>query len=260
MITISINSFTVFGREIPFYGILMVVGFGIAALTAIPKAKKLKLPLSEVAYSAIFAIIGGILGAKLLSILTSINYIIEYKLSFLDVIQNGFVFYGGLIGGAFALFLYTKIYKLKTSTYFDLYAAGTALGHAFGRIGCLFSGCCFGIETNSAFSVIYTSSVDPNTPLNTPLLPIPLIEAMCLVGIFILSELVFYGIKKPTASTYCYGFCYSITRFTLEFFRGDEVRGLWGYLSTSQYISISIFILCSVLLAVQIYKSRKKPV
>ena len=97
---IKVNGFNIFGREIPFYGLLFVLGFAVAVLTAIPKARRMKLPFTEIACSAVFAGVGGILGAKLLSVLTSINYIIEYHISFLDVVRNGFVFYGGLIGGA----------------------------------------------------------------------------------------------------------------------------------------------------------------
>lgn len=259
---IKINGFNIFGREIPFYGLLFVLGFAVAVLTAIPKLRRKGLPFTELACSAVFAGVGGILGAKLLSVLTSIKYIIEYHISFFDIIQNGFVFYGGVIGGACGLFLYAKVFHEPILCYFDLFAAGTALGHSLGRVGCLFSGCCYGIPTTGNFYVIYRSAIDPNTPLGLRLLPVQLIESFCLVAIFVLCEFAFYFGKKRGISAAFYAFSYAVTRFVLEFFRGDLVRGLWGGLSTSQYISIGIFVFCAAvttLFAVRRWREKKKP-
>ena len=243
------NYFHVFGRDIPYYGLLFVLGFAVAALTALPKMKKLKLSGVDTVCSAVFAGIGGVLGAKLLSVLTSIGYIIEYHISFIDVIRNGFVFYGGLIGGVIGLVIYAKAFRLPLLPLFDLYAAGTALGHAVGRVGCLISGCCYGLPAEGSFYVLYTHAVDPNTPLGTPLLPIQLIECFCLVGIFALCECLFYFTKRRGVSAFAYAGTYAVTRFVLEFFRGDAVRGVFGGLSTSQYISLAILAILSAILA-----------
>ncbi len=256
---IQVNSFRVFGKEIPFYGLLFVFGFAVAVVTAIPKARKMKLPFSEIACSGVFAGVGGILGAKLLSVLTSINYIIEYHLSLLDILQNGFVFYGGLIGGAAGLLVYAKAFRAPVLPYCDLYAAGTALGHAFGRVGCLLSGCCYGVPHAGGFSVIYRHAIDPNTPLGTPLLPIQLIESFCLIAIYLACEAAFYFGKRRGASAAVYALSYSVVRFVLEFFRGDLVRGVWGGLSTSQYISLAIFAFCACAIGYGVYRARRAP-
>lgn len=255
---IKINGFNIFGREIPFYGLLFVLGFAVATMTAIPKLRRMGLPFTELACSAVFAGVGGILGAKLLSVLTSIHYIIEYHISFLDIIRNGFVFYGGLIGGAFGLFLYAKLFHEPILCYLDLFAAGTALGHSLGRVGCLFSGCCYGIPTTGSFYVIYSSAIDPNTPLGLRLLPVQLIESFCLVGIYALCEIAFYCGCKRGVSAAIYAFSYAVTRFVLEFFRGDLVRGLWGGLSTSQYISIAVFGFTFAIAAYFMVRRRKQ--
>lgn len=254
MIEIRTNGFYVFRRFIPFYGLLLSAGFAAGILLAIPRAKILKLPFSEVVYSAVFAAIGGILGAKLLCILTSFRYIAEYHLSVIDVIRNGFVFYGGLIGGISGLFLYTKLYQLSGMTYFALYAPSVPLGHALGRIGCLLSGCCFGLPTEGAFSVVYYSAIDGNTPLNTALFPIQLTEAFCLIGIYVVSETVFYTVKKRGAAVFTYLFSYTVCRFILEFFRGDSIRGVYFHFSLSQYISVALF---AAGLAFLIYEGKK---
>ena len=254
---IEVNSFSLFGREIPFYGIMFIVGFAVAVLTAIPKARKMKLPFTGLACAGVFAGVGGILGAKLLSILTSIRYIIEYKIPFLNIIQNGFVFYGGLLGGALGLFLFTKMFHAPVLQYFDLFAAGTALGHSIGRVGCLLSGCCYGLPTSGGFYVIYRHAIDPNTPLGVPLLPMQLIESFCLIAIYIVCEIVFYRGKRAGVSAAVYALSYATARFILEFFRGDAVRGVWGGLSTSQYISIAVVIFCLSVIGYMLFHGKR---
>ena len=250
---------SVSGKNIPFYGILFVVGFAVAVLTAIPKARRMKMPWTEIACSGVFAGVFGILGAKVLSILTSLDLIIRYRIPFLEFIQNGFVFYGGLIGGALGLLLYAKIYHEPVLKYFDLFAAGTALGHAFGRVGCLFSGCCYGIPTTGGFYVLYHRAIDPNTPLEVRLLPIQFIECMCLVAVFLAAEIAFYASKKRGLSSAVYALTYATVRFTLEFFRGDLIRGVWGGLSTSQYISLAVVAVClATVVCCAVRRRRKK--
>lgn len=255
------NTFKLFNKDIPFYGLTFVLGFTIAIITAMPKAKKYSLPGVEIVVSAVFAGLGGVFGAKILAIITAIPSIAEYYAStgtipWLQLLQSGFVFYGGLIGGTVGLFLYCKIYKFKFAEYSDLYAGGTALGHAVGRVGCLFSGCCYGIETSGNFYVLYHSSIDSSTPLNVRLLPTALIETMYLAIIFIMCEIIFYKTKKAGNSTILYALCYSVARFVLEFFRGDTVRGLLFGISTSQYISILIFALCITIIAIKFIRHK----
>jgi len=233
----------------------MIAGFAVAAVSASHRAKKLGVNGWEVVYSGIFAGIGGILGAKTLSILTSLNLIVSYKIPFVDIIRNGFVFYGGLIGGAAGIFIYAKSYKLSVVRYFDLFAPGVPLGHAFGRIGCLMSGCCYGVPVSGGFSVVYISAADPATPLKTPLLPVQLIEACLLLIIYAAAELVFYKSKRFGIASVVYLSAYSAARFALEFLRADAERGMLFGLSTSQYISLLIFVVC---VAAVIYGLKKE--
>lgn len=258
VMVIDVNGFYIGERLIPIYGIMYIVGFAAAVLTAIPKARKMKISATNVTCAGVFAGVFGLIGSKLTSILTSIDLIIKYHLSFYEIMANGFVFYGGLIGGMLGLFVYTKAFHLPTAQYFDLFAAGAALGHAFGRIGCLFSGCCYGQPTTGNFYVIYTRTVDPNTPLGVKLLPMPLIEIFCLVTIYIICEIVFYRGKKQGASAIVYVMTYAVARFILEFFRGDAIRGIWGGLSTSQYISFGLLVLCLSLLEYLVLRRNKR--
>lgn len=266
-IIILYSSFKILGKDIPFYGLLMIFGFALAVVAAIPRAKKLGIPISEIVYSTIFTIIGALIGAKVLAILTSLQYIIPYLKhggSILTLLQAGFVFYGGFIGGFLALYLYTKAYKEPFGKYLQMYAPSVPLGHLFGRIGCLFGGCCYGmpVSENFPFSVVY-QFVDENywhmvsTVPGQPYLPIQLIEALCLIVVYVITEYAFYKSDKKFLPAYIYFFSYGILRFTLEFFRGDAERGFFLGLSTSQIISLLILGVSAFFLIKTILQKKK---
>lgn len=211
----------------------------IAALVAFPLAKKRKIEFFDLLAIIGYTLIFSVLGSKLLFILVSFPKIIELKLSLMAILKGGFVFYGGLLGGFLGIVLYIKLYHLETDI-FDVCATVLPLGHAFGRVGCFFAGCCYGIPHNGFLSVTYHETVGL-TPLETPLFAIQLVEAVFLLLLFIIMVSIFHHAKKGIP-TFLYLILYSILRFALEFFRGDTERGLYFQISTSQWISILLFI------------------
>ena len=148
------------------------------------------------------------------------------------------------------------MYKLNTLKFFDLFALVMPLGHAIGRVGCFYSGCCYGMHYDGPFSVEYTKTLGM-TPLNTPLFPIQLIEALLLMILFSVLMFMYFKMRKAGLITATYLYAYSVIRFVLEFFRGDLERGLVFGLSTSQIVSIVIVVFVTTLLIV---KSKKKAV
>ncbi len=231
------SSIELFGRTIPLYGICFYMGIFLATIAAFLLCKNISFPRWELVYSAIYVLIGALIGAKLLFIIVSWQQIMAYRLSWISIIKGGFVFYGGMLGGAVGLFIYTQIYKEKFRDYVDIYATVLPLGHAIGRIGCFLAGCCYGIPCS--FGVIYTETVG-QTPLRVRLLPIQLIESACLVVLFVILLFIFFKSNRGgiVARTYC--LLYAILRFVLEFFRGDAERGTLFGLSTSQWICIPL--------------------
>ncbi len=250
-----ISDIVIFGRTVPLYGIFFFGGIILASITAVIIAKKILFPVWEIVYSAIYTMIGAIIGSKLLFIAVSIKDIIRLNLPVEAVIKGGFVFYGGLIGGAAGLFIYCKIYKEKMLPYLELYSVVLPLGHAFGRVGCFFAGCCYGIPYKHG--VIYHSSAGM-TPLNTPLLPIQLIEACALLILFTAQLVILFKKKSGNTNTLFYIIAYPVLRFIIEFFRGDAERGKLFGLSTSQYVSILI-VVSAVLIIVAKRKKQLHP-
>ncbi len=230
-----ISTFELFGRTIPLYGICCTVGIGLAVLVALWICKQINFDPWEIIYSAVYTLVGALIGSKLLFIIVSWDTVTSGHIPLQDLLLGGFVFYGGLIGGLAALVLYTLIYKVKLVNYLEIYAAVLPLGHAFGRVGCFFGTCCYGIPSD--FGVIYNETLGV-TPLGVKLFPVQLVEAACLLVLFEVLMFLFFRCRRNGVVTLTYCFSYSVIRFTLEFLRGDAERGALLGLSTSQWISI----------------------
>ena len=251
------------GRELPLYGLCWMIGIVLAFVVALLLIKRAGLDSFDLATSAMFTLGGVIIGAKLLFIIVSLRTIIELKLSPLELIAGGFVFYGGLIGGALGLLLYTKIFKVKLLNIVDVYAAVIPLGHACGRVGCFLGGCCYGMKYDGLLSYTYSEGVlNASTPVGVPLFPVQLFEAGMLLLLFV-PMLVLYFKKKPEQTGICgavYLYAYAVIRFVLEYFRGDKERGSFLAFSTSQIISLLIIAFVTVFIIVLRKKNKAKAV
>lgn len=239
---LKINDF-----QIPFYWIFMMIGIisSIVVLYLINRTKKI-LESQDLLYSILFGICGGILGAKIMYLITSIPIMIEDPRKILPLIfEGGLVFYGGLIFGVIAIMYYIKSYGLNPVKILDLFALVLPLGHAFGRVGCFMAGCCYGLKTDKWYGVYFKYSVDESIRL-TKVVPIQIIEAIFLIVIFVILLIAYFKFYKPFLIIKLYLFLYGVLRFIIEFFRDDDYRGI-AILSTSQWISL-ICILTSILL------------
>lgn len=203
----------------------------IYGLFCIPKAQK-----EQSAYLLCYAGIGALVGAKLLYILVSLSEILAHMDQWIYYVSSGFVFYGGLLGAIIGSGFYCYEFHKDFYGQTNILVPMIPLFHAFARIGCFFSGCCYGAE--SEFLGLPTFSVYAN-PMETNRIPVQLIEAGMEFLLFLFLQ--FYKENR----LYAYLVFYSIGRFLLEFWRGDPQRGIW-ILSTSQWISIGIWFFLSL--------------
>ena len=229
---LQIGPFTVYG-----YGLMIAIGVIVAYSVGEYRAKKQNLSEDELFWITISCLVGGILGAKLLFILVEIKAILADPSILLDI-THGFVVYGGIIGGIGVGYLYCKIKKLEFLKYFDLVMPSIAIAQGFGRVGCMFAGCCYGRATESWFHVIYQSS--DFAPNGVALIPTQFIMALLnFAHFFVLAFLAKRVLKYSGQVAGSYLVFYSIGRFFLEYLR-DDPRGEVSVLSTSQFISLFI--------------------
>ena len=232
------------------YGLMTAIGIIAAYLLMESRAKKKQFTQEETGHIVgliIFCLIFGYLGSKLLYILTILPRILKDPAMLRDSITDGWVIFGGLLGGMLGAWIFCRIKHLDVGRFFDLTFPAVALAQGFGRIGCFFAGCCYGAETDSAFSIIFRHS--HYAPNNVRLVPTQLLSS---AGDFILFFfLLWYEKKKQKKSgelAAIYLIFYSAGRFLLEFWRGDIGRGAVGALSTSQFIGLFTFAVGLILL------------
>ena len=250
---------TIFGRIVPTYGLLALIGiivaicFGIFYFSRFYDIKK-----EDVFYASMFAMIGIGLGAKLLYIITILPDLIQnfntldWKTVIPRLLQGGFVFYGGLIGGVIGLYVYAKSFKISFKKLCMILIPVVPIFHSIGRIGCLLAGCCHGREYHGFGSITFYNT--QLAPIGVPLFPMQIVESICNLIIFITILATYKRFKGTYKTIALYAVLYSVVRFILEFFRGDAVRGII-VLSTSQWISIAFFI---VGICLFIYESKNK--
>ena len=224
------------------YGFMIGLGILLCLILGMQRAKKYNMSENAVLDIAIYGILFGFLGAKLLYVLVEFDRFLENPTSILG--SEGFVVYGGITAGVITAIIYCKIKKLRFLEYFDLLIPCVPLAQGFGRIGCFLAGCCYGRETDSFLGVTFPEN--SLAPAGIKLLPTQLFSS---VGDFLIMGILLWYYKKAKHKGdvgILYMILYSIGRFLLEILRSDE-RGSLGALSTSQWISIGIFLLAIIL-------------
>ena len=233
--------FEFFGVNVYNYGFFIAVGAigGIAYMTVRGK-KDVGLTFDQANSLFLIIFLAALVGGKVFLFFENISYYVQHPGRL--VAGRGFVFYGSFLFAVPAMMIFFRKNKLPTYAMLDVMAVTTCIVHVFGRIGCFMAGCCYGKETDSFLAVTYTDQACQADPLNTPLHPTQLYEA-----VYILVVMVFLLYLRDKKKFYgqlflVYLILYAVGRFGLEYLRGDQERGLLldGLISHSQIIATLI--------------------
>lgn len=218
------------------YGLMIAIGFFAALVMTLRRGRKQGYD-EDIIYGIFFcAIIGGMVGTRLLYYIVELPAIIKNP-SILWNFKNGYVVYGGIIGGIVTSMVYCRIKRTAFLPYFDLVMPAVSFAQGFGRIGCFFAGCCYGRETDAWYGITFHNS--GFAPNDVKLIPTQLISS---AGDFLICALLLaYARRSPRTGRVAaaYLLLYGVGRFAVEFLRNDY-RGSVGVLSTSQLISIGV--------------------
>ncbi|MCF0146473.1 MAG: prolipoprotein diacylglyceryl transferase, partial [Eubacterium sp.] len=154
------------------YGLMTAVGIICAYLVLVfrsGKAKRKGFHQEDIIKLIIFCLVFGYLGSKILYLLTILPQIIEDPSLILRSITDGWVIFGGILGGMFGGWLFCKLSHRDAGVYFDMAFPSVALAQGFGRLGCFFAGCCYGMPTTGPIAIVFKNS--DYAPNNVPLVP-----------------------------------------------------------------------------------------
>jgi len=228
------------------YGLLVAAGFFLGLGLAVRQARKEGIPADKIIDLGFYILLSAIMGSRLFFIFLNYSYYIKNPLDIFKIWEGGLVFYGGVLFAIPSVIWYAKKNGLGIWMTADVFAPSIAIGHALGRLGCFFAGCCYGKPAESLPWAVKFTNPQSLAQIGIPLHPTQLYES---AGEFI-NFLILIALRRNKSFNgqlfMTYLLLYSVLRFIVEFFRGDVSRGfITPQLSVSQGISILMFLVAA---------------
>ncbi len=237
------------------YGVAMAAAF-LAGLLLVHHEAKRKGFNPEISYDIVlFAMIGGIIGARLVYVLDYWRDFAGHPAQVFAIWTGGLIFYGGLIGGTLAVVAVIKLRKLSVGKVADMVAPAMAIGSAIGRVGCFANGCCYGKATSGFLGVTYTNELASARPLGVSLYPTQLFEVaynLVILGILWWAR---PKLKSDGLLFWMYITLYGFFRFIIEFFRADPVFYLG--MSASQLFSLVMLVVGLAVIFIYYFRTNQ---
>lgn len=140
-------SFNLFGLEIYFYGVIIALGFILAALYCAKRAKEFGLSSDELYELVIWLIPTCIIGARLYYVLFKLDYFIANPDRIFALRDGGLAIYGGIISGIIVGIIWCRSKRIRVFAVADLTAFGLLIGQSVGRWGNFINREAFGAQT-----------------------------------------------------------------------------------------------------------------
>jgi len=243
------------------YGFMLFIAVATGGWWAARRAEREHLPSEKIWDLAFCLFLSGIAGARLFylvqyrdRVFQDVTTLPQFVSTVLNLSNGGIVLYGGLIAAAVGFFSFCAVHRIRPLALLDIITPSIFLGIGFGRIGCFLNGCCYGDQTTLPWGVHFPRDsatfgalvekglLAPDAGCTPALHPTQIYSAMDGFMLAALTAWYFYH-RRRNGEVFAIGlFLYPITRFLIEFIRGDE-PGLFGTPFTiSQWISAAMFI------------------
>lgn len=221
------------GVGISWYGVMFGSGFLVALALAVQTFPLRGLD-KEYPYTIIWWIFPfAIIGARAYFLI--FDGVDQSFVDWFKIWEGGLAIYGGVIGGAIGLLVSSFVHKKPIFKTTDATVPLLAIGQSFGRIGCIFGNCCYGVEvTNKAlqwFPIAIKVGGDYHYATN-------LYEAVLDFVLFIVLNKLLRKVDIVGINTCAYLVGYGLIRFILEFFRAEEQTLMIGSMAVSQLVSV----------------------
>lgn len=264
-ILFSIGSFPIYS-----YGVMLALAFIVGIFLAMQEAKKNGEDPERILDLSLYVILGALIGGRLGYILLYLDYYLKNPVRILYFRQGGLSFFGGFLIAYILCWWYVKISKISFWKYADIVAPSIAIGLVIGRIGCFLNGCCYGLVSEKyglkfpALNMppVYLQQLKDGLIVSGSSLTLPVIPTQLYSSLY--NFLIFFILlwikkhKKYNGYVFLsFLILYSISRFTIEFFRFYENNNkILNYLTITQIICLGV-IFCS-LIYMNILKKRKQ--
>ena len=247
-------SFSVFGREIYFYGVIIALGFVLGILYCARRAPEFGIRSDDVYDMMIWMIPLSILGARLYFVIFQAEYYFAHPAEILAVWEGGLAIYGGIISGVLVSFVFCRLRHISFPAMLDVMSFGVLIGQALGRWGNFFNREAFGAETE-IFCRMGLTAPDGTTVFVHPTF---LYESLWnLLGLIFLIRFSRSGRRRYNGQiALMYFFWYGLGRSWIEGLRSDSLYLAHTGIRVSHLLSILIVCVSAILLLIN---RNKKP-
>ena len=248
----SVVAFTIFGIAVHWYGIMIALGILFGVLLAFYTFKFRKLKNDYIFELLLWMLPPAIIGARLYYLIFNGG---PWGWEAFAIWNGGLAVYGSIIGGAVGAILFCVVRKINFLDVADVVVPSLALGQAFGRIGCYFGGCCYGVETQapSLMCFPFSINVDGTWHLATNLYESFFSFLICLVLVLMLRKISLRGIIMGS-----YFVLYGVLRAVLESFRDSHEALFIGSVKVSLILSILLAVSGAIIILIQTIKFYKQ--
>lgn len=263
------QSFTVFGFEIAYYGIVVVIGMMLGLFIMSREAKRLGENVDKYWDMGIIMLIAGVIGARIFYVIFAWDHYKDNLLSIFNLRQGGLAIYGGIIAAMIAVFVYGKLQKISFPQMLDCIAPGLLIGQIIGRWGNFFNREVFGGYTDNFLAMqLPVTAVREQSEITEQMWanvvnisgtdfiqvhPTFLYEGLWNLVIFVLICLYRKHKKFDGEVFLLYLIGYGVGRFWIEAVRTDQLLIAGTNLPVSQVISV-----VSIVLALGIIIKKRK--
>ncbi len=242
----SVNrvAFTVFGKDIFWYALIIMAGFVLGVLYAMHRAKKQRIKTDHIFDICFWGLLFGIICARIYYVVFDPDCLNGNFWNIFKLWQGGLAIYGGLIGAVGTALVYCKIHKLRTLKIFDICAPGLLIGQMIGRWGNFVNAEVYGTETNLPWRMTINGGNGVH--------PLFLYESLWnFLGFLII---LMFNKKKKRHGEIFFFYClwYGAGRLMLEGMRRGQYI-LWlipGVLGISQLVALLVIIMSVIALAI----------
>ena len=227
--------------EIRSYGLIVALSFFLGLWISTREARRKGIDPQLIQDFALYALVGGILGARIYFVLFSDPaFFLKNPWQIFVVWRGGIGVIGSLLGGSLAALWYCRKKNLSFWRLADTLAPGIALAQAVGVLACFLNGDSYGKPTDLPWAITYT---DPRSlaPLNIPLHPIEIYEIVNYFLVFLLVRQTRKQYKTDGFAFLAYLAGYGAARFSVEFFRGNPAIFAWG-IPAAQVFSVALIL------------------
>ena len=233
------------------FGMLVMLGVIVGAWWLGRALRRLQLGNTEtVSDLTTVAVLAGLLGARWLYLAIHPDSW-RGPISLIALWDGGIVSFGGFVGGALGVIWLARRKRLPLPSLADTMLPALFLGQVFGRIGCFLVGDDYGAPWDGPWAVAFPKpegGLIPDELVGVPLHPSQLYLSALNLVIFVTGAAVLARRRFAGQAAVVVLALYGVGRFLIEFTRGDDVaRGIYGPLSTGQWLSLATLALAGVL-------------